>query len=206
MSRTTVLVGFAEAMSAPEVVWSLVDGGFHVVAFARKGRPSALRHSRHVTCHDICPPEVNPEASLSDLRGVLASMENNNEDLRHILFPLDDKAVWLASQAKPEKGWLFAGPQGANAELALDKWLQVEAALEAGFDVPTSVLARNVGDVFRFAADQAFPMILKPAECVPMVQGRVQNCQNWVCANSRELQRATAEWAERVPLLVQPFL
>lgn len=208
MSRTIVLVGFAEAMSAPEVVWSLVDGGFHVVAFARKGRPSALRHSRHVTCHEICPPEVDLDASLWDLHGVLASMASmeGNGDLQHVLFPLDDKAVWLASQVKPEKCWLFVGPQGANADLALNKWLQVQAARSADFDVPTSLLARNADDVFSFAANHAFPIILKAAECVPVVQGRVQNCRKWICANSRELERATAEWAERVPLLVQLFL
>ena len=32
--QDVVLVGFAEALAAPEVVWSLVDDGFQVVAFA----------------------------------------------------------------------------------------------------------------------------------------------------------------------------
>src|ERR1700688_2316834 len=66
-----VLVGFAEALSAPETVWSLLDGGFHVIAFARKGRSSALRHSRHVVCHEICAPESDLQASLSDLRSLM---------------------------------------------------------------------------------------------------------------------------------------
>ena len=51
-----VLLGFAEADAAPEVVWSLVDAGVRVMAFARKGRASALRHSRHVACYEITPP------------------------------------------------------------------------------------------------------------------------------------------------------
>ena len=33
--RPTVLVGFAEATSAPEVVWSLVGHGYKVLAFQR---------------------------------------------------------------------------------------------------------------------------------------------------------------------------
>jgi hypothetical protein len=202
----TVLVGFAEAIAAPEVVWSLVDEGFRVVAFARKGRHSALRHSRHVICHEICPPEVDLEASLSDLNSVLASIEKKRDDVQRILFPLDDKAVWLASKARLENGWLLAGPQGANVELALNKCMQIQAARDAGFDVPRTMIARNVNDVLAFSAEESFPIILKAAECVPVRQGRVHNCRKWICANSQELERATKEWAERVPLLVQPFI
>jgi hypothetical protein len=208
MSQTTVLVGFAEAMAAPEVVWSLVDEGFRVVAFARKARPSALRYSRHVVCHEICPPEVDLKTSLSDLHSLLDSMggKGDHNDVQQILFPLDDKAVWLASRVKLENGWLLAGPRGTHAELALNKCLQIRAAREAGFDVPESLIARNTKDVLGFCANEGFPVILKPAECVPTVQGRVQNCRKWICASSGELERATAEWAERVPLLVQPFI
>ena len=38
-----VTIGFAEALSAPEVTWSLVDAGFKVIAFSRRGRRGALR-------------------------------------------------------------------------------------------------------------------------------------------------------------------
>ncbi len=202
----TVLVGFAEAIAAPEVVWSLVDEGFRVVAFARKGQHSALRHSRHVVCHEICPPEKDLEASLSDLHSVLSSITGKGDDAQRMLFPLDDKAVWLASRVKLENGWLLAGPQGPNIELALNKCLQVQAAREAGFNVPETLIARNTDDVLTLSAKESFPIILKAAECVPIRQGRVQNCRKWICANPRELERATEEWAERVPLLIQPFI
>jgi hypothetical protein len=206
MSQTTVLVGFAEAMSAPEAVWSLVDDGFRVVAFARRGRASALRSSRHVECHEICPPEVDLEASLSDLQSLIISMDGNVGDLQRILFPLDDKAVWLSSRVKLETGWLLAGPNGANAELALNKCLQIQMARDAQFDVPRTVLARNADDLFAFSASESFPIILKAAECVPVKKGRLQNCRKWICANPVELERAMKEWGERVPLLVQPFI
>ena len=91
MPQTTVLVGFAEAMAAPEVVWSLVDGGFRVVAFARRGRASALRHSRHVVCHEICAPESDLQAALSDLDSLLNAVGAEADNTQLILFPLDDK-------------------------------------------------------------------------------------------------------------------
>lgn len=206
MSPPKVLIGFAEAMAAPEVAWSLVDAGFHVVSFARRGRASALRHSRHVECHEICPPEKDLQAALADLQSLLGSLPATADGDQLIFFPLDDKAVWLASRVNMETGWLLAGPQGANAELALDKCLQTQAAREAGLNVPRTLLARSANDVRGFTASESFPIILKAAECVPVRQGRLENCRKWVCANPGELERAIAEWAERVPLLVQPFI
>ncbi len=206
MSRATILVGFAEAMSAPEVVWSLVDDGFRVIAFARKGRASALRYSRHVVCHEICAPESDAQTALSDLRSLLNSISVKAEDARLILFPLDDKALWLCSKVSLESPWLLAGPKGACAELALNKNMQVEAAREAGFNVPRSVLARTAKDLIDFSAAQSFPIILKAAEAVPIFQGRVHSCPKWICANRAELDRAIGQWGERVPILAQNFI
>src|SRR5437879_824224 len=130
MSRTTVVIGFAEAMAAPEVLWSLVDAGFRVVAFARRGRASALRHSRHVRCHEITSPESDLQASLTELKSLLGSLTTSSETGRLVVLPLDDKAVWLCSRLPPSNGWLLAGPSGSCADLALNKNLQVEAARE----------------------------------------------------------------------------
>jgi len=206
MPRTTVLVGFAEAVSAPETVWSLVDGGYRVIAFARKGRASALRHSRHVVCHEICAPESDLKASLSDLRSLLSSLGPQEGDAESILFPLDDKAVWLCSKVGPVSGWRLAGPENGCAELALKKNLQVELAREAGFNVPQTVLATSAKDLLDFVAKESFPVILKSADCVPIYQGRIASCRNWICASQDELDRAIAEWGERVPLLCQTFI
>jgi hypothetical protein len=40
-----VAIGFSEALSAAEVTGNLVDTGFKVIAFSRRGRRGALRHS-----------------------------------------------------------------------------------------------------------------------------------------------------------------
>jgi hypothetical protein len=205
-SRPTVLVGFAEAATAAEVVWSLVDGGCDVIAFGRRGRSSALRHSRHVVCHEICAPEADFEASLFELHALLSSLKPKSVGGQQVLFPLDDKSVLLCSRVQLGEDWILAGPDGAQAELALNKHLQIQLAGDAGFSVPKTALARSIGDIRAFVAAESYPIILKTAECVPMRQGRVHTCPQWICANEDELQRALAEWGERVPLLVQPFI
>ncbi len=193
-------------MSAPEVLWSLLDAGFDVIAFARKGRASALRYSRHVVCHEICAPEVDVQTSLSDLGALLRNLDSQGSDAQLVLFPLDDKAVWLCSKLKPEGRWKLAGPGGSCADLALRKDLQVAAAREAGFNVPQTVLARTAKDLIRFTEAESFPVILKAAECVPIYQGRVYSCRKWICGNRAELDRAIEQWQERVPLLAQRFV
>jgi len=202
-SRGMVLVGFAEALSAPEVVWSLVDEGFRVVAFARRGRASALRHSRYVVCHEISPPEVDPQRSLSDLGSLLTNLDVGSKATFRILFPLDDKAVWLCSALQLEPPWLLAGPQDGAVELALNKDMQFQAASEAGFDVPTFRLVHRADEIIQFSVRESFPVILKPASPVSTKDGRTVKCPTWICANRVELDRAVEQWAERVPLLIQ---
>ena len=202
----TVLVGFAEALAAPEVVWSLVDAGFHVVAFTRKGKRSALGHSHHVVCHEVTPPEVDLQAAISDMHSLMASLNAREGGTPRVLFPLDDTAVALCAMVQPELPWHLAGPHGSSAELALNKCVQTQAARDAGFKVPNTAIARTADDLYNFVATESFPIILKPAECVPIRQGRVVGCRKWICANRGELEHAITEWAERIPLLVQPFI
>ena len=143
--RATVLIGFAEALAAPEVAWSLVDHGFRVIAFARRGRSCALRHSRYVECREICAPETDLQSSLAELQSLLAAVTSAGTP--RVLLPLDDKAVWLGSRTPLAPPWLLAGPSGANAHLALNKCSQVQAALDAGFHVPESRLPRSAAEV-----------------------------------------------------------
>src|SRR5215831_9201924 len=114
-SRGTVLVGFAEALAGPEVAWSLVDAGFKVVVFARKGRRSALRHSRHVRVCEISAPEEDYHQARSDLAELMTDLSDAPEAV-HVLFPIDDSALWLCSIASLNSHWLLAGPQGHQAD------------------------------------------------------------------------------------------
>lgn len=202
--KTTVLVGFAEALSAPEVVWSLVDSGFEVFAFARKGRRSALHHSLHAVCHEITPPALDLEAALSDLRSLLVSLNLTNRRKVHVLLPLDDIAIWLCSKVAPESGWILAGPDRDRAQLALDKFRQIQAAGDAGFNVPETRTATSPDEIMK--ADIPFPIMLKPANAISIQKGRILDSSTWICADGGELEKALSAWAARVPVLVQPYI
>jgi len=202
--KATVLVGFAEALAAPEVVWSLVDEGFRVVAFARRGRRSALHYSRHVVCREITPPEVDNQAAFSDLRALLVSLSGSANGDQRILFPLDDAAVWLCSRVPLDKDWTLAGPCGDNADLALDKSMQIRAASDAGLNVPETRLAVTSSDLLDM--EESFPLMLKPAKSVSLVGDGLYKGPGWICGNREELERGALKWANLVPLLVQPFI
>jgi hypothetical protein len=199
-----VLVGFAEAEAAPEVVWSLVDAGARVTAFARRGVPSPLRHSRHAICHDITPPEKSVECARADLQALQQSMTVDRKP--RILFPLDDTALWLCSEVALEAGWILAGPRGANAALALDKGRQIELARECGFNVPESAVVQTAADARAFVTAHGFPVIFKSSACMRVSDGRQQRRQVWLCANAREVERALAEWRESAPMLAQRYI
>lgn len=196
-----VLVGFAEAMSAPEVVWSLIDRGYQVAAFARRGRRSALRSSRQVKCFEITPPDVDANAALRELDALCQQSARNT---RLALFPLDDSALWLARQVDCKAAVTLVGSSVRTIELALDKAAQLDVARKAGFAVPLTTVCATETQV-RDAA-KLFPVIIKPAKAAWEEQGRIRKGGIWICGNKEELDRAISQWAERMPVLVQPFI
>jgi len=198
------VIGFAEALAAPEVVWSLVDQGFQVLAFARRGKRTALHHSRHVKCFDITPPEEDLKAALSELHAHMVSLHASFSEYRHVLFPLDDTAVWICSSVSLDPDWMLAGPCGDNVSLALDKYVQVQAAYDAGLRVPNTMLAITSQDIL--GTRQSFPLILKPAKGITPLENRLYRGRSWICGNREELEHAAVEWANRAPLVVQPFI
>src|SRR5439155_9560936 len=157
--KTLACVGFSEAMSAPEVAWSLLDAGFEVIAFARRGRRSALRHSSRVAVSEVTPPELDCEAALVDVERLLAA-KGGTTHRRGVVFPLDDTALWLCSRLKLGPEWVLAGPRGAAAELALDKEIQIRCAKIAGLKVPTTTIAKTRQDVL--ARSKELPLVLRP--------------------------------------------
>jgi hypothetical protein len=200
--KSLVCMGFAEALSAPEAAWSLVDAGFEVVAFARKGRHCALRHSAQVEVIEITPPEWDARQAQADLEKALVA-RRLGEGRPGVIFPLDDAALWLCNRLRLTPEWRLAGPSGAAAELALNKAVQIESARTAGFNVlPTSV-ASSVPEVL--ARRQELPLMLRPARAVLAENGQLRKGRNWICANQAELDRTLSEWADAWPLLVQPF-
>ena len=201
--RATVLVGFAEALAAPEVVWSLVDQQFEVIAFARRGQRCALRHSRHVTCYEITPPNENAEASLFELRELMRARRTQEKEGDHVLLPLDDNAIWLSDRMLGEPGWIMAGPCGRHAALALDKQAQLEAARAAGFQVTSTMVATEADEI---PADTPMPLILRPSKAVWESGDHLEKGGLWVCETRAELEAAFEAVEGTVPFLVQPYI
>lgn len=190
----TVLIGFAEALAGIEAAWSLLDSGFRVLAFTRRGRRPPLRRCPDVGILEIPAPELDARASLAYLRQLV------NEQRPAALMPLDDHSVWLCSQLGDTGATAVVGPTGGQADLALDKRLQLEAAARAGLQAPPTQLIRGPGDI---PGDAEFPMIIKPARAVEERDGRLVKSPAVVCVDRGGLDRARELDGE---LLLQPWI
>jgi hypothetical protein len=140
---------------------------------------------------------------LADLEQLLAK---RNETVRDtgVVLPLDDAALWLCSQLKPQPCWVLAGPKGAAVDFALDKGIQVSVAQAVGLSVPRTTVAKNVTDVLVRSGE--LPIVLRPANAAWRELSRLSKGRNWICATPAELDQALAEWDGGRPLLVQPFI
>ncbi len=200
--RPLVCIGFAEALSAPEVAWSLVDAGYRVRAFARRGQRSSLRHSRHVQIVDVTPPEKDSRAAQAELSALLATI--SEDDIQQVMMPLDDAAVWLSGQIELPKGWIWAGAGPELAPVVLDKWFQTRIAIDSGFAVPPTVRTSTVEEVLAHV-DQ-LPLILRSARAVWEQDGRIRGGPNQTFANRKELESVLRQWNGAYPVLLQPFV
>src|SRR5699024_3694902 len=119
-TRPAVLVGFADALAAPEVVFSLRDAGFDVLAFARHGAPAPMVARLPIAPPlTLPPPETDAEAAIAALR------ETARRTAPAAVLPLDDAALWLVDRAfgpaaGETSGPPVAGAIGAPAGIALD--------------------------------------------------------------------------------------
>lgn len=196
-SASPVLIGFADALAAPETAWSLLESGSAVVAFARRGSRPPLRHCRPIRIVEITPPELNLEQALADLRALV------RPGAFAALMPLDDTAIWLCDAAFEDSPVPVAGPTGKMAELALDKRVQLQVAARAGLNVPPTRCLESVQDLMELSN---LPVALKPAQPVTDRGGRLGRGTNYVCGNRAELDAAARAWDGAEPLLVQPLL
>jgi len=192
------MIGFAEALAAIETAWSLERAGFAVSAFARAGSRPALRRSGSVQIHPVAAPELDAEQSVRDLRAAMRGCG------AAALMPLDDAAVWLCERACEGTGSTLVGPRGRQAEVALDKRLQCEAAFTAGFQVPeTEFLVAPE----RPAKAQRFPVVVKPAMAAERLDGRLlSHGAALTCADAAELERAIDAIEPGRALMLQPRL
>lgn len=192
------LIGFADALAAPETAWSLLEAGYSVVAFARRGSRPPLRRCKAVKIVEVTSPRQDADRATSDLRELLSSRRYR------AVMPLDDDAVWLCNEASRDlPGVRIAGPTGDPAELTLDKRLQLDAAARAGFRVPPTQCIETVAELLSLSD---LPVVLKPARPVAEDGGALQRPKSYVCGTRRELVAAAEAWGGSQPLLAQPLL
>jgi len=195
-NTNTILIGFADALSAPEVAYNLIENGFQVVAFVRKNsRKPALKRFQRVQIAEIQPPEEDPRQALNDLIRLYQTTAAS------AVMPLNDRSVWLCDKVAQGFDIRIAGPTGKAAAFALDKRIQIRAAMAAGFNVPETVHIINREDTDKI---EIFPVVLKSALAVAEENGKpLPKEKLHFCLNRNELDKVMHSWKSRQPLIAQ---
>lgn len=200
--RKRVLFGFAEALPAPEVFFSLRDAGFECRVFCRAGeRPLLTRSLPLGAPFEITAPEADAAQAAADLRRILA------ENAFDALLGLDDNALFVIDRAFADgapEGLAIANPLGAPAAVALDKTRQIAAAREAGLDIPETIVAADRESLR--AAEIPAPLIVKPAMAVTLRDGRFDKGRAHFFETAAELRAAADALDVLFPALIQPLI
>lgn len=194
-----VLIGYAEALPAPEVVFSLLGAGHTVSAFARH-RDLPLRHLPLQALHVVPDPSEGVERAAQALAALMAGA-----DAPDLILPLDDIGLWLSDAAGIDPARI-AGASGARAAAALDKSIQIEAARDAGLSLPETFVVRAAVDLDR---DLPLPAIAKPALAVRVRGGKLGKGDATYLRDGAEKHalRALLEMdTAPEPLLIQPLV
>lgn len=192
-----VLIGFAEALPAPEVVFSLLGAGHRVSAFARTDALPLARlplEALHVTP----APEADADGACAALRALMVG-----PDAPDLLLPLDDVGLWLSHAAgiAPER---VAGATGARAVAALDKTLQVAAAQKAGLALPETCVIRTPADL---NVPLPLPVIAKPALAVRVEDGKLgKGDAVYLRDDAQKQSLIEGLGTDTEPLLTQPLV
>lgn len=192
-----VLIGFGESLSAPEVAWDLLDHGFQVMAFCRRGSSPPLRRIKAIRLVEVTPPESNAWETVEQIKKVCQSKGVM------ILLPTDDASVWLCDRVSSVHDILVAGATGRNARLALDKQMQLEMAEQAGFHIPQTKYITEKQD---FLGIDQLPVVIKPAAAVSETRGKLRKGPVIFCIEEEDLYRAVKECDYGGLMMVQPFL
>jgi hypothetical protein len=190
-----ILIGFAEALSTPEVVWCLLDSGFRVAAFTSGKHQTPLHHLKSVEIVHVTPLRENAGKTFLELRNLYKELKAS------AILPLNDSALWICNRLADDPEIDVAGPTGICAQFALDKRLQIKAARHAGFNVPETSTIENIADTDQIVK---FPIILKSGMAVAESAGQpVEKESVYYCNNKHEFEKAISGWSKKQPLLVQ---
>ena len=189
-----VIIGFADALAAPETAWNLVENGFAVIALVRRGTRTPLRWIRSVELEVVTSPRDDAQACVNEVIQVA-----QKSGARTIL-PMDDDLVWVADRVGERIG-LSPRPTGGVSDLALDKRKQLRLAESAGFSVPDT---RYVDAPEDWPETVQLPVIVKPAMAAELTAGRLGRQGAVLCRDRSHLEHARR--VVQPPLLIQPLI
>ncbi|QXD32456.1 hypothetical protein [Candidatus Pelagisphaera phototrophica] len=198
--KPLALVFFADALSAIEVCWSLHEANFEVLALAKQGVPCPLRYSRLIKIITVPNPEIDFQESGERILDLLNKQGLKNDP--QILVPLDDASVLLCSTLKLPKSTRQASPKSNIAEIAIDKWQQIQLASQSGFNV----IETKIVDRFCPLDSIETPCILKPRLAIEKENNQIAKRSFYSCPDATALQEASIEVAENATHMSQPFL
>lgn len=194
--RPLLLVGFAEALSAPEVVFGLEAAGFRIRLFTRAGTKSRLAKALKLELVDITPPEQDTAAARRDLIRACDGVDG--------LFALDDVSLRLFNDIADQTGTAHhIHATGAQAEIALNKEEQLVAARAVGLDVPDGPIIRKPSDL---PEKLKTPAIAKPVMAVEEIGGRLTKGDVHYLMTQQDVAAFRKRAALDSPLIVQPLI
>lgn len=200
-SGSMVILGFAESLAAVEAAWDLVEHGYQVHAFTRRGTRPALARDARIRLHEVEAPENDADATVDEI-------DQLSKVLGHPpMLPTDDVALWLLDSVKKQNAAaVVAGPTGEQARAALDKRIQLAAAAQAGLLVPTTLIHDGTGAPTVPVVDSSWvgSWIIKPALAVEIADGRVRRGRAEFGRGADRLRDALADRSDVV--LVQPVV
>jgi hypothetical protein len=101
--KEIVLIGFAESLASIEVAFNLLNEGFTVYAFTRKGKKPPLKYCKLIKIIEITAPEISIESAEKELIDII-----NSYDV-HLYMPLDDASLFLCNIIRDKVTAKFVG-------------------------------------------------------------------------------------------------
>lgn len=196
-NKGMILIGFGESLSAPEVAWDLLGHGFKVAAFIRRGSFPPLRRIKGIKLIEVTPPEKDAWATVDQVKQAI------DDTGAKTILPLDDVTVWLYDKVSNRISIPVAGATGETARLALDKRVQLDAALDAGFNIPKTEFINEGHEILKI---EQLPVIIKPVEAVAETDGKLHKGPILFCIEKEDLKRAANGFNYDGQMIVQPIL
>lgn len=200
-SQGTVIIGFAESFSSPEVTWSLVNAGYKVVAFARQNSRAALCSSRHATFFEVTAPEKDASATIRELDAAIERLLASSSTNISLLI-LDDAALWILPRLRKQARLILIAPP--EVTVALKKDLQIETARAAGFKVPETFILKDRPS--SITPPLEFPFILKPVDAISAMEGRLTKGRFFICHNTADYETAIQQIPHDGSMMAQQYI